>query len=369
MTQSILGSLGSDQVNSIGDTEESLTVAECLRQTYLNMLGKYEFPENVGPINLTPSGNPDQPTLMFLPQGTARVEWIKYFNSNPADGDTFFDQYGAYSQHDTNVDLEDNASPWATTSTSSVAIVSSGNVTFTVAANQTAIQVGDAVTAYNADNSMSGTVYSYSGTTLIITVTSSTGSGTFTSWAIINASSLPVGPGYQDIRILSMEDFFHMLDRLNPTENDVGMFTVEIPNQATGVNDSFVVNYKNDIQPQYCTIVRNYYLLFDSYDNTQDSTLQSNKVMCQAWVDPDFKMVDTFIPFMDDKHFPLLLNDAKSLAFFELKQMPHGKAEQETNKQLFSLMKWKAQHDSPGYFEELPDFGRRGAGRYMGWRR
>ena len=77
-------------------------------------------------------------------------------------------------------------------------------------------------------------------------------------------------------------------------------------------------------------------------------------------------MVDTFIPFMDDKHFPLLLNDAKSLAFSEIKNQPHQKAERETDKQLFSLMKWKAQHDTPSYFGELPDFGRRGPGGF-GW--
>ena len=105
MTQQILSALNSDGVNSIGDTPESLQVANCIKTTYLNMLGKYEFPENVGPINLTPSNTGTQPTLMCLPSGTARVEWIKYFNSNPADGNNIqTDQFGAYSEHDVNTD-------------------------------------------------------------------------------------------------------------------------------------------------------------------------------------------------------------------------------------------------------------------------
>lgn len=290
MTQTILSALNSDEVNSIGDTPESLQVAQCIKNTYLNMLGKYEFPENVGPINLTPSDNEDQPTLMFLPSGTARVEWIKYYNSNPFSGNELqTDQFGAYS-HDVNVDLQNNA-----------------------------------------------------------------GGGTN-----------PTAAGYQDVYILPMQEFFQINAEMNASEDNVGSFTLEIPNQATSVNDAFTIFYENDRQPRHCTIIRNYYLLFDSYDNTQDSTLQSSKVMCQAWIDPIFELEDNFIPYMDDKHFPLLLNDAKSLAFTEIKNQPHPKAEKETDKQLFSLMKWKAQHDTPSYFGELPDFGRRGPGGF-GW--
>jgi hypothetical protein len=69
--------------------------------------------------------------------------------------------------------------------------------------------------------------------------------------------------------------------------------------------------------------------------------------------------VDTFIPQLDNNIFPLLLNEAKSLAFLELKQQPHVKAEQEIKRQISSLQKFKAVTKQPTDFERLPNFGRR----------
>jgi len=66
-TQSILSSLNSAEVNSIGDTTESLQVAEILRTTYYNILGRAELPEHEKLFQLTSSGDPTKPTLMFRP--------------------------------------------------------------------------------------------------------------------------------------------------------------------------------------------------------------------------------------------------------------------------------------------------------------
>lgn len=70
------------------------------------------------------------------------------------------------------------------TSTSSVA-VGTGNKTFTTQAGL-ALSVGQRVQAYNADRSrvLSGPIYSYSSTALIIAVDDTIGSGTDTSWII-----------------------------------------------------------------------------------------------------------------------------------------------------------------------------------------
>src|SRR6516162_4755577 len=85
MTQSILSSLGSDQVNSIGDTVESTQVAECLRTTYYNMIGRYDLPEHNQFVQLVASTDPTKPTLMTMPDGISRIEWVKYFDTNPED--------------------------------------------------------------------------------------------------------------------------------------------------------------------------------------------------------------------------------------------------------------------------------------------
>jgi hypothetical protein len=78
-------------------------------------------------------------------------------------------------------------------------------------------------------------------------------------------------------------------------------------------------------------------------------------------------MVDTFTPDLDSQQFPLLVNEAKALAFFELKQQPHVKAEQELKRQWSTVQKNKSINNRPTYFNELANFGRR-TGNYYGTR-
>lgn len=359
MTQSILSSLGSDQVNSIGDTVESNQVAEILRQTYFNMLGRYDLPEHNRIQQLTSSGDNTKPTLMFRPDGVHRIEWVKYFDSNPSDGSNTFDQFGSYS-HDLNLDLEQTVGSWATTSTTSNTI-GTGSKTFTVPAGLN-ISIGDSAVAYNGINALIGTVTSYASTTLVLNITSTLGTGTFTSWAIINASSVPIGPGYTDVKLLTVDQFFHMSNSFDPTDPNVGSYQLSVYEGNLGQSQNFTIYYKNDHQPRYYCIMANYYVLFDSFDNTQDTTLQPSKTESMVWVMPEWQMSDTFTPIMDAQQFPIMMADAKIMAFQELKQMPHPHAEQELMRQHVALQKWKAISGKLDYFSELPDYGRRGWG-------
>lgn len=284
MTQDILSALNSDMVNSIGDTPEAMQVAQCIKTTYFNMLGRYDMPEHNEFFNLTPSNDITKPVLMYRPDGVTRIEWIKYYDTNPADSQQQ-DQFGSYS-HDVNTDIQNNAAQSTATDTS----------------------------------------------------------------------------GYKPVKILAIEDFVNYTNSFNLTESDVKSFVLTVDENTTGSPGVFTFRYKNDIQPEYCCIVGNYYVIFDTYDSTQDSTLQASKTMCFGWVYPTFQMVDTFVPNLDAQQFPLLLNDAKSLAFYEIKNQPHQKAEEEVSRQVVSLQKWKAIANKPSYFDELPDFGRRGSG-------
>lgn len=360
MTQSILSSLGSDPVNSIADTVESNQVAEILRTTYYNMLGRYDLPEHNRLIQLVSPGDNTKPTLMLEPDGVHRIEWIKYFDSNPLD-QVQNSQFGAYS-HDLNTDLVNTSGgSWATTSSTSNTITNTGNVTFTVGANLGAVN-GQAAIAYNGTNFMSGTVFSYSGTTMVIAVTASGGSGTFTSWAIINASTLPVGPGYTDVTLLTVDNFLRMTNAFDPTDPNVGSYNLNVTETNLGLDQNFTVYFRNDTQPRFYCILANHYILFDSYDSTQDTVLQPSKTESMAWLIPAWQMVDSFTPYLDPQQFPLFLADAKVLAFEELKQMPHKAATDEVMRQLVSLQKWKAISGKLNYFDELPDYGRRGWG-------
>lgn len=361
MTQNILSALNGDEVNSISDTTESLQVATCLQTTYFNMMSKYNLPEHNQLVQLTASTDATKPVLMTRPAGISTIDWIKYYDSNPNDGASLqTDQFGAYS-HGVNTDIQGGSSAaWSTTS-GSTNTIGTGSFTFTVASGITGISAGQSVIASSGPNSLSGTVTGYTGTTLVLNITSTIGSGTYSSWVIAQGGNF--GPGYLDVRILPIDDFLKLTNKFDPSASNVRSFSLNIIDDSTAVTQNFTFFYKNDSQPQNCCIIGNQWVIFDSFDSTQETTLQASKTMCMGWLLPFFNLVDSFVPNLDDNMFPLLLNEAKSLAFFELKQMPHQKAEQEVKRQLSSIQKFKAVVNKPSYFAQLPDFGRRGSGK------
>lgn len=250
--QSILSSLGGDEVNSCSDTTESMQVREILRTTYFNMVNRLKLPEHSQLIQLDPSLDLDIPVLMYIPEGVSKVEWIKYFN---------------------------------------------------------ATEIGDTVN------------------------------------------------GYQYVSIIPITQFIEMTNGFNPSEDDV--FSYTFTDSRNSIPGTYTFYYKNNKQPQYCTIISDYYILFDGYDELLDDTLQTSKTMAYGWITPIWSDADDFYPNIDEEQVPLLLNEAKSLAFFELKQSAHPKAEQEAKRQWHSVQKEKAKIDVPSSFDQLPDFGRR----------
>lgn len=249
LTQSILSSLSSDEINSISDTSESLQVAEILKQTYFNILARSKLPMQQELFQLNASTDEDLPVLMYRPDNVAKMDWVKYY------------------------DESESSSP----------------------------------------------------------------------------------PQYKYVTILPVTQFLDAVNSFNTDEADVDTFTF------TANGKSFTFNFKNAKQPQFCTVIENYYVIFDGFDLSIDTTLQSSKTECWGEVLPVWNNVDDFIPDLDDQQFPLLLNEAKALAFYELKQQPHAKAEQEARRQWGTLQKDKSLIDKPSYFDQLPNFGRRGS--------
>lgn len=172
-------------------------------------------------------------------------------------------------------------------------------------------------------------------------------------------------PGYIYVTILPVEQFIDMVNGFNTQETNVESFTFSDTSNSFAGNYTFY--YKNDRQPCYCTIISNYYIIFDSFDNTQDSTLQSSKSMAWGRIIPFWNSVDSFIPDLAEEQFQLLLNEATALAFYELKQQPHQLAMQEANRGWSNVQKNKAVIDRPTYFDALPNYGRR-SGNYYGTR-
>lgn len=244
LTQRILSALSSDEVNSISDTAESMKVAEVIRTTFFNIVARTDLPEHRTLFKLTASNDADRPVLMYKPDPSYKIEWIKYLDTDQL---------------------------------------------------------------YN---------------------------------------------NYKYVTILPNSEFLDTCNFLNPDEMGVEVF------EFNAGGSSFNLRYRTDRTPSFCTVIKDYYVVFDAFDSALDSTLQENKTMCEGTIIPTFLMEDNFIPMLDDQQFPLLYNEAKALAFLEMKQTTHPKAEQESKRQWGTLQRTKALVTSPSYFDALPNFGR-----------
>lgn len=246
LTQNILSSLNSDEVNSISDSTESMQVAQVIKTVYFNILSRAGLTVADGLFELYASGDINKPALMTKPSNVNKIEWIKY-----------------------NIEEDLTLDP-------------------------------------------------------------------------------VLEPNFGYITILPLQQFTDMVNNFGSQEDNV---------EALNLNNS-VFYYKNDRAPLFCTVLDNYYVIFDSYNATVENTLQSAKTFCYGQLSPAFTMSDSFVPDLDDQQFPLLLNEAKSLAFMELKQVQHPKAEQESKRQWSTLQKNKNVTGRPSSFDQLPNYGR-----------
>ncbi len=253
LTQAVLSSMDSDEINSINDTPESQQVVQIIKNVFDDMVSRSDLTSNKLPFNLVASTDPLKPVLMSKPENVDRIEWIKY-----------------------NQVLVDDTSP---------------------------------------------------------------------AWA--------------EMRYLPIEDFINYTHQYDIDETNVESF------EYSSDGFAFTFNYRNDQAPQYYTTFDDVHILFDSYDAEVDSTLQSSKTLAYGSLKTAFTADDAFIPNLQPQQFALLLNEAKSLAWVELKQSEHPKAEQSARRGWRHLQ--KTRQTSPDgrplnaahSFDKLPNFGRR----------
>lgn len=155
-------------------------------------------------------------------------------------------------------------------------------------------------------------------------------------------------PDFQYVTILPFQQFMDMLQTFNPDETNIGSMTI----------DGNAYLYRNDKMPDYCAILQDGTVIFDSFNLDEESTLQSSNTFCECEIIPDFDLVDAFTPELDDQQFPLLLNEAKAVASIELRQQPNQAASMESRRQWVSLQRTK-QLDKPSPLNQLAYFGRK----------
>lgn len=159
---------------------------------------------------------------------------------------------------------------------------------------------------------------------------------------------------YQPVLPMPLVDFIEMVTSLDSTADNVTTYTHTI-----GGND-FTLYCGNDRAPRYYTTTNDNTLLFDSYDSTVDATLQGSKTMVFGQKTYPWTNGDTFVPPLDEKQAQRLLHEAKSLAFFELKQAPHLKAEKTAREIKIDQQTSKHKIPTQTDYDLIPNFGRRG---------
>lgn len=129
---------------------------------------------------------------------------------------------------------------------------------------------------------------------------------------------------YKPVKWLEPDSFLHLLNHRNSSEDNV-----KVVSDYSGI-ELLVIT---DKAPQYYTSFDDVHVVFDSFDENVDNTLQESKIQASGYVVPSWKHEDDFVPDLPIEAFTALLEEAKSRAMFKLKQVQDVKAEQETNRQ------------------------------------
>ena len=88
MVQSILSDLNSDNVNSIGDTEEALQVATIVKDTYYEMVATRNWPTHKELIQLNASAVAARPTHVMVPEDVHEIHEAEIYYNKVRNGET-----------------------------------------------------------------------------------------------------------------------------------------------------------------------------------------------------------------------------------------------------------------------------------------
>jgi hypothetical protein len=156
---------------------------------------------------------------------------------------------------------------------------------------------------------------------------------------------------YIQVKYLDPEDFIDTQLQYSSTSNNV--FLTQDP---SGV--SYYVT--NNGCPQFYTMFDDEYLVFNRFDADSEDTLQSSNTIVFGSKVEEFELEDDYVPPIDGNLFPLLLAEAKSTCFINLKQISSSKEEQRARRQRIRMQndQFKDRKAQRSYFERGPNFAR-----------
>jgi len=164
-------------------------------------------------------------------------------------------------------------------------------------------------------------------------------------------------PAWDYITYQPVDLFMQNTQQLNPSATEIASMNYVTPQGFT-----LTFNYYNDRGPMYYTSFDDNTLIFDAYDSAVETTLASNKSLGYGTFVPTFTESDSFTPNLQPHQFNLLLNEAQSRAWVQLRQTPNQKAEQAARRNWIFLGKNRRNTtDAPSSrpLDFLPNFGRK----------
>lgn len=164
-------------------------------------------------------------------------------------------------------------------------------------------------------------------------------------WIKYNTDTTGSEATYTHMQYKSPRDFIDHVLRRNETASNV-----------TKITDSVDLLILTDAMPTYWTSFDNEYIILDAYDSAVESNLQTQKSTCHGIKEPTWTASNTFIPDLPTNLFSLLVTEAKSTAFYNVKQVSNQKEEQKARRQRIALRKNKWRQDGR---ISTPNYGRR----------
>lgn len=165
-----------------------------------------------------------------------------------------------------------------------------------------------------------------------------------------------VVPNYQVVTHLPLGEFLGRMHSFASLTDDSNVISFEVDRQG----DSLTVSAYNNRHPQFFTSVSDSLLLFDAYRADMEGTLVSDKTLAYGERVRPFLKQDNFTPDLNPKQFTLLFNESKALAFAELKQTSHQKAERKVRQAMINLQREKtAVPLRDPYRKTGPNYGRK----------
>lgn len=98
-------------------------------------------------------------------------------------------------------------------------------------------------------------------------------------------------------------------------------------------NGGTKLRISNNKHPTFYTSFDDSWIIFNSYESTEDSTLQESKVRAYGTKYPTFSLTDNFTPDIDNTMFPYLLAESKAVSMSLLKGGADPKIEQAARRQ------------------------------------